>query len=177
MHAVNTELVQTSVPAIYDTVRRERCPAFRWDMSQSNQCHQLTLGMLGILEANREPARREMHELGTGSWWHFVIAHGDVTAAPSDDDIITDLNPWQYNVEGWESDQRIAAADEGYLHGPRGMVMERLAKAGAPEWFVGLRGLATITEAHTTELTPGLHWLPRRMNDLGALIDRLSRPA
>jgi hypothetical protein len=121
-------------------------------MSESRHCSGLTLRLLNKLQT---PARREMHETGgRRQAWHFIIAHTPIDQPPSEDDVITDLNPWQENVTGWDFKAR--SSQSGYLHGPRGEVMEKLREAQAPEWHISLRGLATLTAAHTRCLTPYL---------------------
>ena len=139
-----SETVRSTVPFVYDETKDRLSLHPHTDMSRSNVCHHLTLGLLGALNGRKLPARREQHEDGEGRW-HYLIAHLPTEAMPSPRDLITDLNPWQF-------DGRVP--QRGYLHGERQEVQDILAAAGAPDWFVGLRGVATITRAHTLQLTP-----------------------
>jgi hypothetical protein len=77
--------------------------------------------------------------------WHFLIAHAGPEAAPSEDDLVSDLNPWQFMPE---------RPVIGALHGPRAAVEKRLQLEGAPDWFISLRGLWTIRELHTNARKP-----------------------
>lgn len=105
------------------------------DMSHSHQCQPLSHHMLQALQHRGYELRRELHQDETGNW-HYLLAHGD---EPADDELVTDLNPWQYTA-----DSRLT----GPLHAPRSEVMARLQQEQAPEFFVALRGLATIVKAH-----------------------------
>jgi hypothetical protein len=116
---------------------------FNTDMTRSNRCDRLTLEMYSALGAQGLEARRELHRTADGLW-HYVIAHASPDAEPSQQDIVSDFNPWQ-----WGATHR-----SGVLHGKRLAVQETLGEAGAPAWFVSLRGIATIVEAHTLKLNP-----------------------
>jgi hypothetical protein len=113
------------------------------DLSRGNRCDRLTLDMLAALDTQGFDVRRELHQTPDGLW-HYMIAHAAPDAAPSQRDVVTDLNPWQYG-----NPKRT-----GLLHGERTDVQVALAEAGAPAWFVSLRGIATIVTPHTTQLTP-----------------------
>jgi hypothetical protein len=80
--------------------------------------------------------RRELH-FDENDNWHYLLAHAAIDATPTDDDIISDLNPWQWRDFGG-----------GILHGSRQDVMETLRTAGAPENVIALRGLHTIRAQH-----------------------------
>lgn len=105
----------------------------------------LTKGLTVALNNRAIESRREYHRDDEGIW-HFVVAHGPVDAAPSHDDIITDLNPWQFMEH--------APGNYTYLHASRGEIMDRLEKEGAPDYFIALRSLETIVHAHTDMLQP-----------------------
>jgi hypothetical protein len=115
------------------------------DMSRSNQCGKLTLSLYGALVPRDITSRRELHLLSEyPENYHYLIAHVPAEETPSDRDIITDLNPWQFTDSG----------RSGYLHDERHIVQEILADAGAPEWFVAMRGISSIAEIHTSSLSP-----------------------
>ena len=111
------------------------------DMSHSNQCQLLTFDMMEALHNRGIPARREYHEDDDGRLkvWHYLLAHEDIGAEPTEKDIVTDMNPWQ-----WTDNKSLS----GHLFGPRYEVMNRLADAGAPDYFIALRGIQTITKLH-----------------------------
>jgi hypothetical protein len=90
-------------------------------------------------------SRREFHR-NTENIWHFVIAHAALDATPSYDDLVTDLNPWQF--------MNRAPEHMSFLHAPRSEVMERLEGYGAPDYYVALRGLDTIVHTHTDVMQP-----------------------
>jgi hypothetical protein len=113
------------------------------DMSRNNFCHEQTLALYNNLHTRGLESRRELHQNNQG--WHFIIAHAATNSEPSDSDIMTDMNPWQYAG---------TQAGSGHLHLPRHELMTVLANAGAPEYFVSLRGLATVTQAHTMRMNP-----------------------
>jgi hypothetical protein len=113
-------------------------------MSHSNNCSHLTLSLYGLLGQRGVESRRELHQNAEG-FWHYVIVHAPVDSVPSETDTITDLNPWQYITTNGHI---------GFLHGQRNAVEEILGKTDSPDWFISLRGLATITKAHSLKLTP-----------------------
>lgn len=140
-------VVDEIVPLLYEGVITDfRMPAGT-NLAASNQCHVLTKELFEGLQHRRIQARREFHQLPDEMPWHFVIAHTPLDAEPTEDDIITDLNPWQF-MNGK------TPANYTYLHAPRGEVMERLQDEGAPEYIVALRGLSTIVHSHTEVMTP-----------------------
>jgi hypothetical protein len=108
------------------------------DMSHGNQCQHLSFDMNTALKNRGTIANREYHENGDGNW-HYLLAHTFLDEEPSDDDLITDLNPWQ----GLGNNSRT-----GLLHGRRAEVMDQMFDAGVPEHLVALRGIATIRKRH-----------------------------
>ncbi|MDL2342392.1 MAG: hypothetical protein QFB87_04930 [Patescibacteria group bacterium] len=137
-------VLQDVVPQIYaDNIERLQLPMYS-DMSRGNKCDRLTFDLHEALTSRGLPSRRELHKVADGRW-HFVIAHAAVNAEPAATDLITDLTPWQVEM---------ANRGSGFLHQDREAIMTTLQAAGAPEWFVSLRGIATIAERHTTRLTP-----------------------
>jgi hypothetical protein len=144
MNTPLSETVHGLAPAIYEATREELILHPYTDMSRSNRCHNLTLNLFRALDGRHIEARRELHQTPEGLW-HYVIVHAPTNTPPSETDVITDLTPWQF--EG-------APPHSGLLHAGRREAQEILATAGAPEWFVSLRGLSTIVEAHTMALTP-----------------------
>lgn len=135
-----TETVPRIVSAMFSDIQ-ENSPHPRMNPAASNQCHVLTRQLRGALDHRGIQTRREFHKLPLENVWHFVIAHSAIDTPPSDDDLITDLNPWQFMER--------APAHYTFLHAPRGEVMERLRQEGAPDYFVALCGLETIVHAHT----------------------------
>lgn len=123
---------------IYITQNEKDGAPFYSDQSHSSNCDKLSLTLYNCLQARGIPGRREYHADDRGNW-HYLIAYGQVDTTPTESDIITDLNPWQ-----WTSDARLT----GPLHGPRADVMERLETAGAPDFFIALRGIQTIAMPH-----------------------------
>lgn len=131
------------VPEIYtNSIVEFRYPGGT-DMSRSNKCHTLTLDLMRALHKIDIPARRELHKDPFSGVWHYVIAHGTIEAEPTNEDVITDLNPWLFPNDGRSS---------GYLHAPRTEVMARLKTAGMSAQDVALRALETIVLPHSTNL-------------------------
>lgn len=114
------------------------------DLTKSNLCHLLTKYTANLLRNNGLPVLRELHGDSYGNW-HFILNHEGPNTAPSDDNLITNLNPWQWGGSG-----------TGILHGTRGEVMDALSKYGAPNHFIALRGLDTIIKHNTDKLNPYL---------------------
>lgn len=138
-------LLNELVPVIYDVTRGQLAMPAGINMAETNQCHYLTLNLYHALEGRSLPARRESHFINQEEpLWHYVIAH-EMGSIPTDEDIITDLNPWQFDAKN---------SHRTFLHGERGAVQEVLRHSGAPEWFISLRGLATIADTHTEKLMP-----------------------
>jgi hypothetical protein len=141
LHPILNELV----PVIYDVTREQLQLPQATNMAASNQCNNLTLNLYQALDGRNIPARRESHFVpGREPLWHYVINHS-VETLPSEEDLITDLNPWQFDGKH---------GHRSFLHAERGEVKEILRQEGAPEWFISLRGLATIKDVHTEKLTP-----------------------
>ena len=129
--------VETIVPDLYAEVAQSHGG---FNMAGSNRCDLLTKNLYDALTSQDFEVRREFHKQGEP--WHYVIAHTPLQGEPTDEDIITDLNPWQYL--GTQ-----IPLTKTYLHGARGEIMEILRKEAIPEHLVALRGLATIRRAHT----------------------------
>lgn len=117
------------------------------DQSAGNQCHALTFHVMTALQYADIPVRRELHRDRFDNW-HYVLAHTALDAMPTDDDLISDLNPWQWRPERMGS---------GPIHAPRGELMEILRRSGAPEFFIALRSLETVVKAHEPKLNFGGH--------------------
>lgn len=118
------------------------------DQSAGNQCHQMTYIMEAALRNRGHDVARELHRDDSGNW-HYLIRHTAPDSLPTDADIITDLNPWQW-AKG-------LSKGKGLLHAPRTEVIDTLREAGAPDFFVALRSLATIVKAHEPNLNFGGH--------------------
>lgn len=98
----------------------------------------------GALDNRGLECRRELHQTKDRQKWHFVIAHAGINEPPSQEDLVTDVNPWQF------MDKPLT----GFLHDERFKVQMALSQAGAEPWYVGLRGIATRTQAHRPDLMP-----------------------
>lgn len=131
-------IIQDIVPEMYLEMAAQMNRPPHTNMAQSNQCHVLTRGLHNALHGRGLIARREYHSLEDGRW-HYLIAHHDADTQPSDTDIITDLNPWQFMP---------GRTNRTFLHGERREIQEMLRDTGAPEWFISLRGIATIAKTH-----------------------------
>lgn len=141
-----TELRRTIddiVPNLYDSVASDFQYPPGVNLAGSNQCHVLSKGLWLALDARGIRSRRELHQDDEGLW-HYVVAHTPLDAQPSEDDIVTDLNPWQFMDR--------PPLHYTYLHESRQDLMDRLASEGAPDYFVALRGLATVVMPHTDSL-------------------------
>lgn len=125
----------------------ERIGAPRWqDQSAGNQCHNLTLLVMQALEYRGVETARELHRDSHGNW-HYLLRHTAVDKAPTNEDLITDLNPWQ-----WIGD---FSKGKGPLHAPRSEVMQTLEESGAPDYFIALRSLTTVAKLHEPRLNFG----------------------
>jgi hypothetical protein len=144
MSSVSNEL-NTLVPHLYKTIARDFQYPPNTNVSASNQCHVLTKGLHLTLRNQGIESRREFHR-NHENIWHFIIAHTPQDAAPSNDDFITDLNPWQFMGR--------APKHMSFLHASRSEVMERLEHFGAPDYYIALRGLDTIVHSHTDVIQP-----------------------
>lgn len=113
-----------------------------YDQSKGNRCDILTYDVMEAMKHRGMFVRRELHEDDAGNW-HYILAHASRTVEPTDDDLLTDLNPWQWRSHGG-----------GLLHAPRAELMQQLNEAGAPDTFVALRSIATITRLHDTRINP-----------------------
>ncbi|MEO7363949.1 MAG: hypothetical protein ABIV43_00365 [Candidatus Saccharimonadales bacterium] len=113
------------------------------DLSRNNLCHVQTSALQNHLAIAGQISRRELHQ--ANGLWHYVVAHVAPEAEPTNDDLVTDPNPWQFGP---------STPQTGHLHLPRGVLMERLQSAGAPDWFIALRGIQTIAQAHTMQSNP-----------------------
>lgn len=133
--------IQSITPGLYQAQAEALGLPIWKDMSHSHQCQPLSFHMLQALQNRGHVLRRELHQDDGGNW-HYLLAHTDEEAQPTDSDLVTDLNPWQYSVES-----RLT----GPLHAPRDEVMARLREEQAPEGFVALRALETIVNAHKTD--------------------------
>lgn len=137
------QAVEAIIPGMFGNIARD----FRYpegtNMAASDQCHVLSKGLYIALKNQGLETRRELHR--DKEVWHYLIAHSPETGEPTEQDIITDLNPWQF-MEG-EPDRTYT-----FLHGSREEVMDRLVREGAPDYFVALRGISTIQKAHSLTL-------------------------
>jgi hypothetical protein len=141
---IHETAVSMLVPAIYESVASQEPHGVGLynDMSHGNKCHLLTTLLLGELRARHLPCKRELHETPDG--WHFIIVHELPGEEPSLNDLVTDLNPWQYGPPN----------KTGHLFGPRQYVGSVLAAAGVPYPARRLRSMETITILHTTAPDP-----------------------
>ncbi|MBP9667846.1 hypothetical protein KBD87_03510 [Candidatus Saccharibacteria bacterium] len=112
------------------------------DQSNGNRCDALTHAVMQAMMNREMTFRRELHQDKEGNW-HYILAHAAPKEKPTDDDLMTDMNPWQWRDFGG-----------GILHVPRRELMAILASEGAPVSFIALRGVETITEAHDRRVNP-----------------------
>jgi hypothetical protein len=131
------ELLNNIVPELYAAIIETNGLPPHFNVAQSNLCQHLSKDLVAALVTRDLSAQREYHELNDKSSWHFMVAHHDADTLPSDADIVTDLNPWQYMTQ---------RTTDTFLHGERGQVMDILRSRGAPDWFVSLRGIHTIAQ-------------------------------
>lgn len=110
------------------------------DQNRGNRCDLLTLYVLQAL-SRRGVANvcREFHSDQETQEWHYLLAHKSPEEAPSDGDMITDLNPWR----GCGSSSAV-----GILHATREEVMRRMREADVPPSQVRLRSTSTILKLH-----------------------------
>ncbi len=113
-----------------------------YDQSMGNRCDILTYDVMEAMKHRSVLLRRELHQDEDGNW-HYLLANEPRYCEPTDDDLVTDLNPWQWRTYGG-----------GILHAPRAELMQALNEAGAPDTFVALRSMATITKIHDTRINP-----------------------
>lgn len=117
-----------------------------YDQTKGNRCDLLTQAVMQrMANLDRIVLRRELHQNDTGDW-HYMLAHEPIDTEPTNNDLMSDLNPWQWSERG-----------RGILHMPRGELMEFLTSQGAPEHFVALRAVETIVKAHDTRSNPFIH--------------------
>ncbi len=131
------QVVNEIVPAMYQDVGQ--LYPLGYNLASSNQCHVLSKGLWLALRQRDIEARREYHEAPNGDW-HYFIAHTPLDAEPQEDDIITDLNPWQFKSGSAPFNQ--------FLHGPRQQVIAELEQAGASSHVRSLRALSTVALSH-----------------------------
>lgn len=134
------------------TVNEQLGQPYWKDQSAGNQCHALTRHALIAMEYRGIPVRRELHRDREN--WHYILAHTPEGTEPSDDDMITDFNPWQfYSLDR----NRFTGIGKGMLHMPRAELMHKLEAEGAPDFFVALRSIQTIVKSHEPKLNFGGH--------------------
>lgn len=114
-----------------------------YDQTRGNRCDLLTQAVMNrMLHIEGIALRRELHQDADGNW-HYILAHEPIDAKPMDTDLMSDLNPWQWRGSG-----------RGMLHLPRNELMLQLQENGAPEHFVALRSIDTITTTHDLRRNP-----------------------
>jgi hypothetical protein len=113
-----------------------------YDQTKGNRCDRLTLQVAQALGQRGILLRRELH-MDANEQWHYVLAHQRPDAEPTEDDLLSSLNPWQWRSYGG-----------GILHMPRAEMQETLVQAGAPESFVALHSLGTIVRPHDMRAHP-----------------------
>ncbi len=138
-------VVADIVPHLYDSVATDFHFPSGTNLAGSNQCHVLSKGLWIALNNRGIETRRERHEAQNGDW-HYLLAHAPVDSEPSENDVITDLNPWQFMSRPDSS--------LGHLHGTRQEVTNAMEARGASGHVRSLRLLSTLTLAHTVELMP-----------------------
>jgi hypothetical protein len=141
----NHDVIEQVVPQMYEDFLTDFQYPFGTNPAATNQCHILTKTLHIALQNRGIETRRELHRTEDGLW-HFLVAHTPADAEPSEDDVVTDLNPWQF--------MESAPGHYTFIHDSRQAVMEKLAREGAPDYFISLRGLATIVKSHVEETMP-----------------------
>lgn len=136
------QIVTTHTRDVIRGINEQLGLPYGYDQTKSNRCDLLTHYVLTRLQNDGLVARRELH-IDPEQNWHFLIAHAGMTQDPSDKDLISDLNPWQYRDHGG-----------GILHGSREEVMNALRLNNAPESFVALRGLSTLRNLNHEPINP-----------------------
>lgn len=111
------------------------------DQTRGNNCDLLTFFVMEAMQARDLPVRRELHT--NNGFWHYVLAHALPDEKPTENDIITDLNPFQGKNQGGR-----------ILHGQRSEVLRTLTTAGVGIIMVTLRSSATIELPHDTRRRP-----------------------
>ena len=130
--------IQEITPGLYHAQAEAMGLPVWKDMSHSHQCQPMSFHMMQALTNRGHVLRRELHQDENGNW-HYLLAHTKEDADPTEHDLVTDLNPWQYTAD---------AKVSGPLHARRDEIMDRLRLEQAPEFFVALRGLETIVQTH-----------------------------
>ncbi|MBC7512233.1 hypothetical protein H7142_01055 [Candidatus Saccharibacteria bacterium] len=137
------QIVADIVPGMYDSIAADFHYPPGTNLAGSNQCHVLSKGLWIALKNRGIETRRERHEAENGDW-HYLIAHAPVDAEPSDEDVITDLNPWQFMDR--------PPLNLGYLHGTRDKVTDIMESHGASQHARSLRLLSTLSIAHVVTM-------------------------
>lgn len=122
-------------------VNREIGAPIGTDQTRGNRCDLLTYYVMQAMQNRDLPVQRELHT--NEKFWHYLLAHKLPESEPSEDDIITDLNPFQGRSQGGR-----------IMHGPRGEVLRELTQAGVDLVMVTLRSTATIDIAHDERKSP-----------------------
>jgi hypothetical protein len=135
----HAHIIASVVPDVYSKVRQVHNLHPNIDLSRSRHCAELTSELWHRLTSRGIEVRRELHQ--ANGLWHFVIAHTAPGVSPANTDLITDLNPWYHEI---------GLPYTGHLHGSRPWVEAQLRITGTPENYIALRGIKTITHAHTT---------------------------
>jgi len=124
-----------------EDVNRELGVHPQTDQSAGSWCHLMTHDVYTAAAHAGMPLRRELHRNSQGAW-HYILAEGVIDAIPSDDDVVVDLNPWQFSA---------GRLQKSPLYGTRSEVIIILRDHGADEAFVALRSLETLVLAHDGE--------------------------
>jgi hypothetical protein len=144
--SLNNLIDELSREATREVNLRQGQPEWK-DQSGGNQCHALTFHVMDAMRRRFQPVRRELHRDEYGNW-HYMLVHEAMDADPTDNDLVTDFNPWQ-----WKHDRTA----KGLIHAPRNELIERLRHEDAPEYVIALRGLDTITKHHEPNMNFGGH--------------------
>lgn len=147
---VDTRFMETLTYLAAGDVNREIGAPLSTDQTRGNRCDLLTYFVMEAMQNQGLPVRREFHT--NGKFWHYILAHDAPNAEPSEDDIISDLNPYQGRAQGGR-----------ILHGPRREVLHDLTQAGVDLVMVTLRSTATIEAPHDVRKYPAMN---TTLNDL-----------
>lgn len=164
MSSLTPDLVAELVPHVYEDVGAHHMSRqVHTDLSRSNLCNPLSHTLQEVLSVRNISSRRERHHTGRTAW-HFLIAASLPDTQPSETDMVVDLNPWRF--EGCPPQYT------GYLFGTRQAVQDILHDAGAPDWYVSLRGIETIVEKHTMTRVPPMQAVKALPNIQSSVIVR-----
>lgn len=130
-----TNHIESVIPTVYATTIKKLDIDPMTDLSRTGSCSQLTMEFIHALSPLLTLVHREMHIAPSGAW-HMLVAH---EASPSQQELVTDLCPWQFTPD---------SSSSGYFHGTRLELQRQLYENGANEDAISLVGLGTLVKRH-----------------------------